>query len=266
MPTRGASSADSTLQILAVTQGLWGERIADNIKAQAPPEWQVVAWAAPRVLPPIIDYPEEYLPDSFAPADLILALGDVSGLAQLIPEIAQMCGASAVIAPIDRNASLPPGLVKQLEGWLARMGVSVVFPKPFCSLTPRQYNRTPLVQEVDDPIIARFAEFFGRPEFEVTVEGGAIASVEVKRDSACGCARYVAERLVGEEIEESIEKAGLLHHHFPCLADMNKDPDYRDTLMHVSGNFLKDAIKDEVQSHLSIVYVRPHGRVEDPGE
>lgn len=266
MPTRGASSADSTLRILAVTQGLWGERIADNIQAQAPPDWKVTAWAAPRVLPPVIDYPEDYLPEAFDPADLVLALGEVSGLAQLIPDIAQMCGARAVIAPIDRNASLPPGLAKQLEGWLGRMNVAVAFPKPFCSLTPGQYNRTPLVRANDDPIIARFAEFFGRPEFELTVEDGRIESVQVKRDAACGCARYVAERLVGEPVEDSIEQAGLIHHHFPCLADMNKDPHYRDTLMHVSGNFLKDAIKDQVQSHLSIVYVRPQGRVEDEEE
>lgn len=266
MSIRGASSAESTLRILAVTQGLWGERISDNIQAQAPPKWEVTAWAAPRVLPPVIDYPEDYLPESFEPADLVLALGEVSGLAQLIPDIAQMCGAQAVIAPIDRNASLPPGLVKQLEGWLERMNVAVAFPKPFCSLTPAQYNRTPQVRKNDNPIIARFADFFGRPEFEVTVEDGKIESVEVTRDAACGCALYVADRLVGEPVEESIEKAGLIHHHFPCLADMNKDPNYRDTLMHISGNFLKDAIKDQVQSHLSILYVRPHGRVEDEEE
>jgi hypothetical protein len=266
MSDRGASSAESNLRILAVTQGLWGERIAENIQAQAPPEWQVATWAAPRVLPPVIDYPEDYLPESFDPADLVLALGEVSGLAQLIPDIAQMCGAKSVIAPVDRNASLPPGLVKQLEGWLDKMDVFVAFPKPFCSLSPRQYNRTPLVREYQDPIVARFAEHFGRPEFEVAVEDGKIDSVEVRRDAACGCARYVAERLVGESVDNSIEQAGLLHHHFPCLADMNKDPHYRDTLMHVSGNFLKDAIKEQVQSHLSIVYVRPQGRVEDDKE
>jgi hypothetical protein len=263
MPTRGASSAESNLRILAVTQGLWGERIAENIKAQAPPDWEVTAWAAPRVLPPVIDYPEEYLPETFAPADLVLALGDVSGLAQLIPDIAQMCSAKAVIAAIDRNASLPPGLVKQLERWLTDINVAVAFPKPFCSLSPRQYNRTPLVRENTNSIIARFAEFFGKPEFEITVENGKIESVEVQRDTACGCARYVAERLVGEKVDETIEAAGLLHHHFPCLADMNKDEHYHDTLMHVSGNLLKDSIRDSLNSHLADIYIRPHGRHED---
>jgi hypothetical protein len=263
MSNRGASSAESNLRILAVTQGLWGERIAENLQTQAPPDWQVSAWASPRVLPPIIDYPEDYLPESFDPADLVLALGDVSGLAQLIPDIAQMCGAKSVIAPIDRNSSLPSGLVKQLERWLSNIDVFVAFPKPFCSLSRRQYNRTPVVIQYEDPFVSRFAEHFGRPEFEITVEGDRIDSIEVKRDAACGCASYVAESLIGKKVEDTLEEAGLLHHHFPCLADMNKDQDYHDTLMHVSGNLLKDSIRDSLGSHLAKIYIRPHGHHED---
>jgi hypothetical protein len=64
-------------------------------------------------------------------------------------------------------------------------------------------------------------------------------------------------------VDESIDQAGMLHHHFPCLADMNKDPDYRDTLMHVSGNILIDALKDQVRAHLSPVgYLRPKGLID----
>jgi hypothetical protein len=115
----------------------------------------------------------------------------------------------------------------------------------------------------NDPFIQRFAEQFGKPEFRVTVDESHVTRVDLIRDSACGCARYVAENLIGIHVDESIEKAGMLHHHFPCLAGMERDPDYLDTLMHVSGNLLKDAWKDEVRSHLSVVYLRPHGRVED---
>ncbi|MEW6567736.1 MAG: hypothetical protein AB1449_06145 [Chloroflexota bacterium] len=42
---------------------------------------------------------------------------------------------------------------------------------------------------------------------------------------------------------------------------MNKDPDYQDTLMHVSGNIMKDSLKEEIQQHLPLVYIRPGGRV-----
>ena len=42
-----------------------------------------------------------WLPESLPEVSLILALGDTTGVAQLIPEIVQMSEAKAVIAPID---------------------------------------------------------------------------------------------------------------------------------------------------------------------
>lgn len=249
-------------RLLAVTQGLWGNRIADNLRHHAPADWLVEAWAAPAVIPPVVDDPEEYLPPGLAPADLVLALGEVPGLAQLIPEVVRLTGARAVIAPIDRNESLPPGLVRQLKDWLEAIGVAAAFPKPFCSLTCESYNRTPLVTPYTDPLIRRFAEHFGRPLFRAEVSQGKIERVEVVRDAACGCARHVAEGLAGTPVGEAVEAAGMLHHHYPCLASMNKDADYHDTLMHVSGHFLQDAIKDVLRPHLASVYLRPSSFVE----
>jgi hypothetical protein len=31
-------------------------------------------------------------------------------------------------------------------------------------------------------------------------------------------------RLIGLPVDQAVEAAGMLHHHFPCLASMNKDP------------------------------------------
>lgn len=263
MRDSGLEPNETSLRILAITQGLWGERIAENLAAHAPSDWVVRSWGAPRALPPVIDDPEELLPADLPASDLVLALGEVSGAAQLIPDVVRKTGARAVIAPIDRNESLPPGLVRQLRGWLEGMGVAAAFPKPFCSLTETSCNRTPLVTPVDDPLIRRFARSFGRPQFRVQVEGKHIARLEVVRDAACGCARHVAEGLAGCPVDEAIEKAGMLHHHFPCLASMNKDPDYLDTLMHVSGHFLQDAVKEEVRSHLTpVAYLRPSNLVD----
>jgi hypothetical protein len=260
---RDVGQAAEPLRVLLITQGQWGERIATNISTNAPSNWVVHTWAAPRVIPPVVDDPEDFLPDSFPLSDLVVALGDVPGLAQLIPDIAKMAEAAAVIAPIDRNASLPGGLARQLEGWLEQQGVAVIFPKPFCSLTETRINRTPLVEEYQNDIIAQFAAVFGKPELAIEVEDGRIASVEVQRDAACGCARHVAEQLPGTKVDDAVEEAGMLHHHFPCLADMQTDPVYRDTLMHVSGNILRDTVKDEIRSHLSVIYLRPDGLSED---
>ena len=250
-----------SLRILCLTQGQWGERIASNIKDHAPPDWTVEIRSFPRVLPQIIDDPEDFLPPDLPQSDLLLSLGEISGLAQLVPDVAKAIGAKAVIAPVDRNESLPQGLTLQLEGWLKAIGVSSVFPKPFCSLTEHTVHHGRLEIPYDDPLVRRFASHFGKPELSLTVDEGRITEAQVVRDSACGCVRYVSENLLGVEVDEAAEKAGMLHHHFPCLASMNQDVDYQDTLMHVSGNILKDAVKDQLEGHLTVAFLRPHGQV-----
>ena len=128
------------MRILAVISGEYGLRHVDNIRRHGPATWQIEVWQAPAVLPPVIDYPEDYLPESLPPADLIMAFGEHRGVAELIPDVARMTGARAVIAPVDREEWLPRGLARQLRGWLAEMGVACVTPKPFCSLAETHYN------------------------------------------------------------------------------------------------------------------------------
>jgi hypothetical protein len=210
----------------------------------------------------VIDEPEDFLPPDLPANDLLLVLGETTGLAQLVPEIARLTGVKAVLAPIDRNESLPPGLVGQLQSWLEPLGVGVVFPRPFCSLTEETINFGRLQTAYDEPLVRRFASSFGKPELMVQVERGRVAQVEVMRDAACGCARHVAEHLEGIPVDRALEEAGMLHHHFPCLASMNQDSDYHDTLMHVSGNILKDSLKEALGDHLQVAYLRPAGQVE----
>ena len=40
-------------------------------------EWTIEVWRAPTVLPPVIDYPEDYLPEALPPADLILSFAEI---------------------------------------------------------------------------------------------------------------------------------------------------------------------------------------------
>lgn len=248
--------------ILAVTQGGWGERIADNLHRFHPPEWTVHRWPAPRALPPVIDDPADYIPSDLPRADLLLALGESASFGPLIPDLVAAVGARSVIAPIDRNESLPPGLVRQLQGWLGDLGVAAVFPKPFCSLTETSYNHTPIQVDYDDPLIREFAARFGRPRFRVSVDSERrIGSVDVERDTACGCARHVAQALPGVPVDQASFEAGMLHHHYPCLASMNQDSDYHDTLMHVSGHLMREAVETEIQDHLEPPrYFQPQGR------
>jgi hypothetical protein len=175
-----------------------------------------------------------------------------------------MTGARAVIAPVDREEWLPRGLARQLRGWLGDIGVACVTPKPLCSLTETHYNVRRHRVEYDDPLIAEFARHFGQPEFRISIdpETRTVTDVEVVRDAVCGCGRHVADGLVGVSANEAEQTAGLLHHHYPCLAGMVKDPDFNDTLMHVSGNILKDHIGEQVKPYKETTYITPGKRSE----
>jgi thymidylate synthase len=65
----------------------------------------------------------------------------------------------------------------------------------------------------------------------------------------------VAERLVGIATEQAEQEAGLLHHHYPCLASMDVDTDFNDTLMHVSGNVIRDTVAEQVRPFKTVRYV-----------
>jgi hypothetical protein len=257
-----------SMRILAIISGEYGIRHAENLRAHGPVGWAIETWQAPTLLPPVIDYPEDYLPDSLPPADLLVSFAEHKGVAELLPEIAQLCGARAVIAPVDSEAWLPRGLARQLHGWLEKLGIACATPKPLCSLTETHYQVTRREKApVDHPLIAEFARHFGRPSFEIAVDPVArrITSVQVRRDAVCGCARYVAERLVGVPADDAEQQAGMLHHHYPCLASMGIDADFGDTLMHVSGNILREEVGEQVKPYKKVQTIVPGLRSEEQG-
>lgn len=249
------------MNILAIISGEYGLRHVNNIKKNGPQEWVLTIWEAPKVLPPIVDYPEDYLPESFAPADLILSFAEHKGVAELLPDIAKMTGARGVVAAVDNEAWLPRGLARQLRGWLDRKGVVCVTPKPLCSLTESDFG-IKLKERIayQNEEISAFARYFGQPELQVEVdpESREIIKCSVARDAVCGCARFVAEGLIGVHVDDAEEKAGLLHHHFPCMASMTKDIDFNmDTLMHASGHLLKANVGEQIKPYKQIRYFRP---------
>jgi len=240
------------MRILAIVSGAYGRRHVKNIRTHGPQEWELNSWQAPSTLPPIVDYPEDYLPETLPQADLILSFAEHRGIAELLPDIAKMTAAKAVIAAVDNEAWLPRGLARQLRGWLERIDVACATPKPLCSLTETHFGITRRQKEEhNSPLIAEFAQHFGQPDMDITIDQKTriITAVEVKRDAVCGCARFVAEGLVGFSVDEVEEKAGLLHHHYPCMASMGIDPDFSDTLMHVSGFTMQKNVSAQVKPY-----------------
>jgi len=252
------------VRILIIVSGEYGKRHLQNIRQFGPSTWKIETWQAPLIFPPVIDYPEDFLPEHLPPADLILSFAEHKGVAELLPDIAEMTGAKAVLVAVDNQAWLPKGLARQLQGWLAKINVLCVTPKPLCSLTEHDYGVT-LKQRIpyESPQISEFARHFGQPDLHITVDPQTrcIAETAVIRDAVCGCTRYVAEQLVGVAVGEAEARAGLLHHHYPCLASMQKDPDFHgDTLMHASGNTLKENIARQIKPYKKINYITPDTR------
>jgi hypothetical protein len=254
------------MHILAIINSDYGVRHVANITQYAPPDWVINQWRAPVFFPLVIDYPEDFLPTELPPADLILSFAEHKSVAELIPDITKMTNAKAVIAAVDNENSLPRGLARQLRGWLEKMNVACATPKPLCSLTETNYWVTRRQRlEHNSPLIAEFARYFGKPEFSIVVDPQSrnILSVEVKRDTVCGCARFVAQKLVGMSVDEAEYEAGMAHHHFPCLASMGNDVDFGDTLMHISGNIMKDNVGEQVKAYKQIQYIAPGFRSEE---
>ncbi|MCX7837998.1 MAG: DUF166 domain-containing protein [Anaerolineae bacterium] len=253
------------MKILAVVSGEYGRRKARIIREYGPKHWEVHEWTAPASFPIIIDDPADFLPNALPPADLILALGEHPGIAELLPDVCKMPSARSLIAPVDRAEWLPKGLMNQLRGWLKEIGVVSVFPKPLCSLTETSYSLRGQRVTYSDPLISEFAHHFGKPRVSVTVdsESKTIASVTVERDTPCGVMRYIAENIIGRSVNDAEYEAGMLHHHYPCLASMSIDNDYNDTLLHVSGNLTRDAFAEAVRPYREIHYFKPEGFVED---
>lgn len=253
------------MKILALYNGDYGTRHIENIRQHMPAEWVLETWHAPDLLPPVVDYPEDYLPNTFAEYDLLLSFAEVKGVAELLPDIAQMTGAKAVIASVDNEAWLPRGLAAQLRDWLSRISVACATPKPLCSLTKHDYAISRRKrQEYNSDLISAFAAYFGKPEFSLTIDPDTrtVTSAKVTRDAVCGCARFVSNQLVGISADEAEEKAGLAHHHYPCLASMGIDTDFSDTLMHVSGHIMKDQIAAEVKPYRQVQYISPGKKTE----
>ena len=240
------------MRILVFTQGPYGERIFRNIEERSPSDWMVESVQLPRPLPAIIDDPEEFITQDLPKADLILFLSESPQAPQLIPDLAAMTPAKAVIAPIDNSSWMPPGLKNQIQNDLTRLGVASVFPKTFCTLTEDSCGYRHAAETYSDETIAAFAKHFGRPKLKIEVnpETKLIEAVEVERGAPCGSTHHAAAGLIGVSADDAVPKAGLICHHYPCQASMQPeqiDKVLHDTLMHLSGYVINKEVEEQVK-------------------
>jgi hypothetical protein len=236
------------LRILALIQGQYGERIVTHLDSTVPTGWAIEKLSAPSVLPPVVDEPDEFLPQAVPGSDLLLALTESMGAAQLVTALARRCGAGSVIMPVDTPAWLLPGMKLQIRRELAREGIASVFPKTFCTLTENGCGFRKGYEEYRDERIAQFAGLFGRPRLEVDVapDTRRVTKVSVRRGAPCGSTHFVAKKLVGVALHEVLPQAGLIAHYYPCLASMQRehlDEGMFEPLMNVSGYVVNEELE-----------------------
>ncbi|MCW3490923.1 DUF166 domain-containing protein [Dethiobacter alkaliphilus] len=234
------------MKILILQQGIYGERITENIKNKAPEGWSISTFNVPAIQEPIVDEPEEYLPKNLPSADLILHLAESAQAAQLLPAVAKATGADAVIASIDTTAWVPMGLRNQLHRELAKMDVTIVFPEPLCSIDEETVGFNESLQPYTNETIREFSRYFGKPILEVKVDGeGRISEIEILRGSPCGSTEYTVKRVKGMPAEKAVPTSGLMCLHYPCLASMTFEQKANgvDTIMHNSGRIFNEGME-----------------------
>lgn len=242
------------MKILVLEQGVYGQRIAANIRAKAPLEWNVQELRIPAITEPIVDEPEHYLPGKLFPADLLLHVAESPQAAQLLPTVAAKTGAGAIIASIDSSAWIPTGLRNQLRRELGRLGAIIVFPEPLCSLDEETVGFNETVQPYTNEVIREFSRHFGKPVLEVQLsENGTIADIGVLRGSPCGSSEYTITRVKGMDAKKAVPTAGLMCLHYPCLASMKFEQTDSgvDTIMHNSGRIFNEGLENALKKSLN---------------
>ncbi|MGB9980549.1 DUF166 family protein [Methanobacterium sp.] len=220
------------MNIFILTSGKYGSRIINYISKMGLASSIIGIHEVPEDLPEFIDDVAKYVPDNLPEVDLIISIGLYGDINMIIPFIASKTGAKSIIVPIHDPKQIPAGLQREIESEIR--DAKIVFPKPFCSLEP-----------VGDKYIDEFVELFGKPELKIKADN-LIRNIEVKRGAPCGSTWFVAEKLKNVPVNEAEFEAGGRYHNYPCLASMDIDPQIGDTILHIAGYKIKEAVKREL--------------------
>jgi hypothetical protein len=106
------------------------------------------------------------------------------------------------------------------------------------------------LEENGNPTYDEFVAKFGRPVVEVKLENGKVTDVEVLRCSPCGSTRFVADEMIGENIEGLPVRAGLRIQHYPCRAPKMRLFTDDECKKEMAANFHRDAFEEAIERAL----------------
>jgi thymidylate synthase len=197
----------------------------------------------PSTLGDFIDDVEPYLPKDIPQADIALVINihpDI--LFGLLPKLKE-AGVKGIIGGSESPRELPLGQRKQLEEKAAELGMEAAFAKPFCVLKP----------DLAKPIVSAFMEKagIGEPLIDIAVQKSRegkdhIVAANVIRTAPCGSTWFVAKRMLGLEPDQPDirEKISEAHHSYPCTGSMERDTELGDTVLHIGGYIIRNAVED----------------------
>ena len=211
-------------------------------------------------VPDFIEDPEEFLPKNLPPVDFILVVGIhqdlLSGLPNYLKDKKEI---KAVIVPIEDPKWAPAGLQVQVLEEFERYGIQAAFPKPFCALSKEinEHNKPGFNLTKEHDNVYEFIDYFkiGKPivSFLLSKDGKSIEDSCILQSAPCGSSYYVCQQLKSKyfkngksgdlSLNERISKA---HHAYPCNASMDQDSILKDSILHVGGYLIRNAVRREL--------------------
>lgn len=190
----------------------------------------------PAVVPAIIEEPDEFLPDSVPPHDVLISVAVNEEI--LFAFLQRFAPTGGVIVPIEESDWISPHGIRQITQLGEEKGIEVAFPKPFCSFDPPAGT-----------LLSDFKHKFriGRPAIELTVVDGLVTEAHVLCSAPCGATYYIARNLKGEPVDDQLVlQAEKLLSCYPCTAGHTVDSEFKDSIIHQACKILRIVIDEAV--------------------
>lgn len=204
-------------------------------------------------LPEFVEEPLDFFPKNLPEVDFLLVVGIHPDLLTGLPEYLKDQNIKAVIIPIEDPKWVSPGLQKQVLEEFEKFGIQAAFPKPFCSLSKEVnelnrpgFNVTQVGSNIDE-----FIDYFkiGEPivSFLISKDGKTIEDACVIQSAPCGSTYYIVQQLKSKDINDKElslnERISKAHHSYPCNASMDQDNILKDTILHIGGILVRNAVR-----------------------
>ena len=207
-------------------------------------------------IPDFIENPEDFLPKTIPPVDFLMVVGIHQDLLSELPEYLKDKKIKAVIVPIENPKWVPPGLQVQVLEDFERLGIQAAFPKPFCAMSKElnEYNKVGFNLTKNHDNVYEFIDYYkiGEPivSFILSDDGKAILDTCVLQSAPCGSTFYILQQLKAKYIDDDElslnERISKAHHSYPCNASMDKDLILKDSILHIGGILVRDAVRNEL--------------------